>query len=339
MSFTPPCCPSEECPSRDRRCEFRFTTNGTYRRACDRRTVRRFRCLVCRIGFSEQTFRATYRQKLPHLNSLVAWELVSKVSLRQAARKLGVNRKSVVRRLPLLGSAAYASHKHLAPERDLEEVSGPFLLDELETYAESRRNNPLTVPVLIHRGSFFVVEADVGPLPRRGGKGRDERVPGELDDEERARRNAGSRVAVGFCCEALAEFTQGAAEVVVRTDEKRSYPGLLRKALGNRLVHLTTSSKLARNTRNPLFRINLTLAMMRDGVSRLVRRTWAASKRQWRLWQHLWVWFAYRNYVRGMTNEERHETPAMQLGITDRPVTFDELLQWRPPYVDQLLRL
>ena len=228
-------------------------------------------------------------------------------------------------------------HSKLAPMRSSDELTGGFLMDELETYAESRRNNPLTVPVVIHRDSFFVVSTEVGPLPRRGGKGRDERTPDPLDEEERAERNAGSRIAVGLCCEDLAEFTKGMKRVLVRTDEKRTYPRLLRKALGDGTLHYTTPSKCPRDTWNPLFRINLTLAMMRDGISRLVRRTWAASKRESRLWYHLWVWIAYRNYIRGMTNGQRHRTPAMQLGITTQPLTFDELMQWRAEYVSDLL--
>ena len=79
--------------------------------------------------------------------------------------------------------------------------------------------------------------------------------------------------------------------------------------------------------------------MMRDGVSRLVRRTWAASKRRERLLQHLWVWICYRNYVRGQTNARPRMTPAMAVGVLDRQLDFDDLFVWRAPYVERLLRL
>ena len=316
--------------------------NGKYKRQCDRRHVQRFICLVCERGFSTQTFHVSYRHKRPELNRLVAFELVSKCTLRQAARKLGCTKRSVTRRVPLLGDVARATHEYLSlrnPDaRDWPWEADFFLMDELETYAVSRRNDPLTVPVLIHRPSFFVVHTDVGPLPRRGGTGRDEAIPAELTEEERRFRNAGSRVAVGACCDRLAEFSP-VADVFVGTDRKRSYPKLLRDALGERVNHLKTPSDLPRGTRNPLFRINLTLAMMRDGISRLVRRTWAASKLPERLLQHLWVWVCYRNYVRGKTILTPYETPAMALNVLDKQVDFDELFVWRPPYVADLLRL
>ena len=79
--------------------------------------------------------------------------------------------------------------------------------------------------------------------------------------------------------------------------------------------------------------------MMRDGISRLVRRTWAASKCRERLEQHLWVWICYRNYIRGRTNETPDETPAMWAAVMDQPVDFDELFVWRAPYVADLSRL
>ena len=342
MSFEPPRCPNDDCPSHDIRCAFRYVRNGRFRRQCDRRFVQRFRCLVCERGFSTQTFHVSYRHKRPELNRLIAFELVSKCTLRQAARKLGCTKRSVTRRVPLLGDIARATHEYLSRRgrRFTEEPfrSDYFLMDELETYSISRRNDPLTVPVLIHHFSYFVVHTDVGPLPRRGGTGRDEAEPAPLTEEERRERNAGSRVAVGSCCRRLAEFAR-AQEVFVMTDQKRSYPKLLRDALGRRLEHLQTHSKQARNTRNPLFRINLTLAMMRDGISRLVRRTWAASKRRERLLQHLWVWVCYRNYVRGRLNRLPYETPAMAARVLDRQVDFDDLFVWRAPYVPDLLTL
>ena len=89
------------------------------------------------------------------------------------------------------------------------------------------------------------------------------------------------------------------------------------------------SSRAKRDRGNPLFPINHTLAMLRDGVSRLVRRSWAASKRRSKLELHLWIWACWRNYVRGITNKARHVTPAMAAGLERRPFRKDELLAWR----------
>ena len=69
--------------------------------------------------------------------------------------------------------------------------------------------------------------------------------------------------------------------------------------------------------------------MLRDGVSRLVRRTWAASKEGARLRLHLWIWACWRNYVCGITNRSPGVTPAMVAGVASRPLGKDELLGWR----------
>ena len=333
MPFEPPRCPASACPSHRHPRAWRYRRNGTYPRACDGRRVQRFVCRACGLHFSTQTFR----HKKPLLNLALFDLLVSKVTLRQAARVLRVNYKAVALRLPLLGEVAHALHDHLAPRRSPHGfVAGRFLLDELETYADSRRNNPLTVPVLIHAESFFVVHTEVGPLPRRGGRGRDEREPPEMDENERMERNRGSRAAVGACCERLARLAPEKGDVVVATDEKLGYPGLLRRALGERLVHEQTNSKEQRSWRNPLFRINLTLAMLRDGVSRLVRRTWAASKLEERLRDHLWIWIAWRNYVRGMTNACWGRTPAMRVGVCRRKLRAADIFRWRGAFVPAL---
>jgi len=49
---------------------------------------------------------------------------------------------------------------------------------------------------------------------------------------------------------------------------------------------------------DPLFSLNHTAAMIRDGVSRLVRKTWGNSKRMDRLEDHLFVYAHYHNTVR-----------------------------------------
>jgi hypothetical protein len=68
--------------------------------------------------------------------------------------------------------------------------------------------------------------------------------------------------------------------------------------------------------------------MFRDGVSRLVRRTWCQSKLRRNLAWHMWVWALYRNYVREWTNRARDTCSAKVLGIVTRRLASDELLEW-----------
>lgn len=331
MLFTPPCCPSATCSSRASP-TYRFQRRGTFTRQCDGRSVPRFTCSHCGKSFSTQTYRTDYRLKLPHLHLTLFRLFVSKVTLRQAARITGTRRKTVEHRLELLGEHCRAFQtRMLAPMRG--KLRGSYLLDELETFERDRRLGPLTVPVQIERKSFFVLDMRVATLPARG------RLSPALEAKKRClellhgRRKSGSNGAVRACFERLAELHDPEMKVQVLTDRKQSYASLLERVFGARLVHVRHPGKAPRDTHNPLFPINLSLALLRDGLSRLVRRTWAHAKRASRLEQHLWIWGCWRNYVRWRTNKTRERTPAMELGVTHRCWQPSELLRWNPRLV------
>ena len=328
MRFWPARCPYSRCPSRTAG-RFQATPWGTFHRKCDGRPAQRFRCRACRRTFSSQTFRLDYRLQRPYLH-LDLWALlISKVTHRQAARVLACTRKSVALRLDRLGTHCRAFHEALLANRPVGLHAGPFQLDELETYEHRRRLQPLTVPVLIHRKSYFVVHAEVAPLPSRGGLREQERRRKERLEEQFGKRRSGSRRAVESCLGSLATVLGKRSSEVVQSDFKATYPGCIERALGSSFGHEQTPSTLKRDRQNPLFPINHTLAQLRDGVSRLVRRTWAASKQEARLRHHLWIWICWRNYVRGITNEAPHTTPGMIVHATERQLGREEILRWR----------
>ena len=124
-------------------------------------------------------------------------------------------------------------------------------------------------------------------------------------------------------------MTAGSTIVRVQTDHKVTYAPILGRRFGGRLIHQGYSSKAKRDYKNRLFPINHTLAMMRDGISRLVRRSWAASKLRERLETHAWIWATWRNYVRGITNKAPRVTPAMALGVERERWSGRELCAWK----------
>jgi hypothetical protein len=206
-----------------------------------------------------------------------------------------------------------------------------FALDEQETFEHDRLKKPVTVPVLIEKQSYFVVDARAGAMAARGRKGRkskrDTVLLAEFPGLERRRSESRQEVKAAF--ERLREFAPKDGPVWVATDEKQSYATILHEIFGERLRHGTTPATRRRDPSNPLFRINHTLAMTRDGVSRLVRRTWAAAKlRQWLAGQ-LAIWICYRNYVRDRTNKDHRLTPAMALGVLTEQWSVPRLLEWR----------
>ncbi|MFN0241788.1 MAG: hypothetical protein ACKVWV_02765 [Planctomycetota bacterium] len=204
-----------------------------------------------------------------------------------------------------------------------------FLMDELETFEHSRRLQPLTVPILIERESGFVLHAESASLPCRGrlrARLRARKMQRELAF---GKRRSGSRVAVGNCLSVLEAFVPVGGPLQVCTDFKASYRAQLLRRFGDRVLHQRVSSKSRRDTHNPLFMINHTCALLRDGLSRLVRRNWGHSKRRAWLDRHLWIWIAYRNYLRGKVNATPTTTPAMRIGVASRQFTVAEFFATR----------
>ncbi len=331
MSFVPPYCPRAACPSHQPGRAFLWHRRGYYWRRCDGRRVQRFHCRSCKQSFSSQSFRLDFGLQLPYLHLRLFPLLASKVTMRQAAKICGVSRHTVSRRLLLLGNhCREAQRTRLMRAREKGAFGTTFQLDELETFEGDRRLCPITMPVLIDKHSYFVVHVECGTLPARGGLRPHDRKRRQEREKKYGKRRSQSREVVERSLRTLAAILPGDRAVEIQTDQKKTYVRLVRNAFPQRLVaHVRESSKKARNYTNVLFPINHTLAMMRDGVSRLVRRSWGASKRMSRLELHVWLWMAYRNYVRGVTSDESEETSAMSAGVVERRLGVAELLRWR----------
>ena len=335
MAFIPPCCPYPECPSHRDGQTFSFARKGVRHRLCDARRVQRFRCNCCQRYFSTQSFRLDRGLRKPWLDIEVARLLCAKTTLRKIAEILAVKRRTVERRLERYGPHAEAFHRwRLSRHRNrCGGLSGCMQLDELETFERDRRLCPLTVPVLIERKSLFLVGVAAASLPARGNLPEIARRRLEARQRRGGRRRGRSSVAVREVIELWHSYSDPATRVELQSDRKRSYPGILKRTFAGRsIVHQQFSSKAPRTPRNPLFPINFTNALLRDSISRLVRRNWAASKLRSRLVDHLWIFAAFRNYIRDRTRRERGRTAAMKLGIERAPWTWGEWLRWRAPF-------
>ena len=330
MAFQPAYCPCEN-PKCDATPGFQYQRRGTFRRLCDGRVVQRYYCKRCKRTFSQQTFRVDHHLRRPSLDYLVFLGLVSKVSQRQMTRKYHCGRGSVARRMQRYGEHCRAFHQTALRLRERSLAwEGHFQLDELETYETDRRLKPVTVPLLVHMPSRCVLHTAVGTLPpRKPLPPRKQKQLEQIEAEEGKKRKSESREKVSECFEVLKQITPGEGPVRVGTDEKPTYRAILKKTFGKRLEHRRTHSKEPRTIKNPLFLVNHTFAMLRDGLGRLVRRNWGATKEREKLGWHLWLYIGWRNYVRPITNKRPHETAAMVAGLAPRMLEPCELLQWR----------
>lgn len=322
MSFRPSFCPNRLCvfsrfphPGFARR-------HGSFHSRALGRVVSRFLCSGCGKSFSSSTFRFSYRQKKPHIDALLMRLICSGVSLRGCARLLGLNRKTVHRKLLRIARHSRRLHRALLARRGIE---GHFQLDELETF-ESNRFQPLSVPVLIEKHAYFVVSTAAAPMRRKGRMSPHQKRQRRDHEARHGRRPSRSDAAVSRCLASLARSARG--DVRLDSDRKPSYGRIGRRLLGERLRHATHDAEAPRNRLNPLFPINHTNAMLRYCLARLRRRSWCVTRRRVWLERALELYAAWFNYCRGITIRTR-TSPAQALGLANRRLSITEWLSWR----------
>ena len=324
-SFAPPRCPNPHCDHHAEPSGRFYLQKGCYQPSCRQEPVPRFRCKHCGRSFSRQTFRLDYRDRRPYDNELLFLLLASGIGLRQCGRVLRMNVRAVQEKKTKIAAAFALLHANLSPGLP---TGRTYLLDEEETY-EGASIRPLTMPVVIEKETWFVVATAVGTIRRGAVRGSTRRRLEEADQWRYGTREDQSDLRVREVLAALATKAP-AGRLVLRTDQKQSYARIAAAIFGQRLEHERTSSKRVRNHSNPLFPINVTMAMTRDNCGRLRRRSWLVTKKAERLQEHLQLFTIYRNYVRRRFNrDEEDNTPARGLGLLPRNLRPREVLAWR----------
>jgi transposase-like protein len=280
-------CPNPECPGTKP-----INRRGAFFRQRDKRHVTQYFCSSCGKAFSEATFEVTYRQQKPDINAELRTLLMSGVSGRRAAILLGVDRKTVARRIPFLAMVAEKAHRIRIPRAD----KRTFVhTDEMETF-EHTKCKPVSIPLVVDAWTREILDIDVAVMPAKGrlakiakakyGFRRDDRVPVMTRMMERLN--------------ALV-----AKDAVVRSDMCPRYGPIISKALPQ-VRHQTVRARrgcvvgygeLKATGKDPLFNLNHTAAMVRDNVKRMSRRTWCTTKRIDRLRDMLWIYVDYHNTV------------------------------------------
>jgi transposase-like protein len=327
--FEPPRCPNISCRyHRQPRVRF-FLRHGHYVPGCRHYPVQRFRCRACRRTFSRQTFRADFLHKKPYLNASFLHLVTACVGQRQCARALRVARRTIEHRFRWLAEHATHFQANRLRARRLE---GPFQLDEMETF-EGNRYQPVSIAVLIHRSSFFLVAAEVAPLRRKGRLSALQRQRQTAWEALYGRRPSQSTAAVRQVLQQLHFLTDLRSRVILDSDHKPLYGAVGRGLFGRRFVWRRHSASARRDHANPLFPINHTQARLRHFLSRLRRRTWCVSKKRECLRQHLAIATLWSNFCRGITNRT-HTTPAQAIGVASRPYRAEEVLGWRQDWAE-----
>lgn len=325
--FTPIRCPNPDCPRHHEAGDRFFWRNGRYRAECRSHWVACFKCKTCRKSFSRQTYRQDYRDKVPRANATILTLLCSGIGLRQTARVVGVHRNTVTRKFRKIGRQMGFLNANMRKTVDRDLVT--LLMDEFESYEGRRNTRPVTIPMVIEKESDFIVDCVSAPIRPRGTMTEKRKRAIARDERRFGVRKDRSKPALERVLSTAASLFRDTTQIEMRSDEKTTYPRLIRAAFADRpVIHLQTHSKLVRDTFNPLFPINHAEAMSRDLNGRLRRKSWLVSKKHERLNLQLELYMAHKNYVRPRYNTDR-KTPAQFLGVHDRRESPAQLLAWR----------
>jgi transposase-like protein len=319
----PPHCPNPACAFHQRPHGWRFQRDGFHARLAPPHRVQRYRCCHCRRRFSDQTFRQTYWLKRPGSYAPIAHGLLGGSCLRQLGRSLGLSPQTVLRHANRLGRQCALFHEQHRPQGEFTE---PLALDGFVSF-EYSQFHPTSYHLLTGSRSHFCHGFTVSEQRRSGRMTRrQKRQRREL--EERFGR-PDPRAVEKDVAELVRIVGARATKLVLHSDEHADYPTALKAVPHLAVEHHTTSSRVPRTPMNPLFPCNLVDLLIRHSGANHKRETIAFPKRrQMAIWR-LQLFVAWRNYVK-WTSERRHrETPAMSLGLTDRRIPLEEMLERR----------
>ena len=221
-------CP--KCQAHFRRSDFNqrdVVKFGSFYRVSDRKVVQRFFCKLCALHFSVATLFDCYLQKKRHLNQKISRILVAGVSMRECARILKINKKTVVRKMIHMGRRAQVKLEVLNQKRSRSKI---IEFDDLETF-EHTKCKPVSVSLAVEFKSRWILGYEVSAMPAKGllaakslkryGKRKDERPQSRAKLFKRIKNYI-------------------ATECLIKSDENPHYPRDIRRFFPQSTHHVYT---------------------------------------------------------------------------------------------------
>jgi hypothetical protein len=210
--------------------------------------------------------------------------------MRRSAKILGINPKTVARRV------SYFAKKAMAEAAASQATSRPcteIYLDELITF-EHTRCKPVAVCMAVSKDRK-ILALSVSSMPAIGKHLR------QVSLRKYGIRPNLRRKGFASCLEKIRPTVS--RDTVFMTDEEPSYASLIQKhypeqphrQFRSKRAVIAGQGELKDHSFDPLFAINHTFAMLRANLARLVRRTWATTKRMARLEEFLQIYAAFHN--------------------------------------------
>lgn len=212
------------------------------------------------------------------------------MSQRRTARDLGVNRKTVARRLRFLGAE---SLKLLAFSTAEGAKVTHMQFDDMETF-EHTKCKPLSITLAVEVPTRRILGFRVAKMPPKSSLAKlaRKKYGFRKDERKQARTSLLKELQPVLAPGALVESDQNPH---YPPDVKEHLPGCLHQTHPGKRGALTGQGELKKVGFDPLFSLNHTCAMFRANVCRLIRKTWCTTKDPARLIDHLAIYAVYHN--------------------------------------------
>ena len=274
--------------------ENHFSKRGYFYKKSTKTYIPRYICLSCRKSFSTRTLSATYNQKRPDLNPFIYKSLCSGVSLRQTARLLNCNYKTVY--LKFIWLAELAKAHHLNTKLFAQELQ----FDEMETI-EHTKLKPLSIALAVNE-NYQILGASVSTISAKGNLS-------EISIKKYGPRVSNSRDKLKELLTQIKSQMSGSVEVI-QSDKKPEYKGVVKSVFKSTKYiqhHAEMNKEKKREQKylatekhvfDPLFKVNHMCARFRDHIKRLTRRSWCTTKKQYHLELNIYLYIAFTNEYR-----------------------------------------
>lgn len=321
--FVPPHCPRSRCRYHHCATGWHWIRFGSYARHCAPQRIPRFRCGHCGVTFSSQTFATSYYLKRPELLEPLFHRLLAGSGYRQITREARCSHSTVMGQAARLGRHALLL---LAQQRPAGAVREPLVIDGFESFAYSQYH-PLQLHLVVGADSHFSYAFTLSRLRRKGRMThRQRRRRAALE----ARHGRPEPQAIELDMAAALRIAAPTAQpLTVRSDEHPAYPRALRRLAGHPIRHHCTPSVAARTSGNPLFPVNLMDLLLRHHSANHKREGIAFSKRHQAVIERAALLILWRNFAKRFSENHDRGTPAMRLGLVERPWSVKRLLAAR----------
>jgi len=242
------------------------------------------------------------------------------MAARQVARDLQVAPETINRHVARLGRHCMLFHNILLKEAP---PALDVVVDGFETF-EYSQYHPIHHHLAVEKGTDFFIHFTDSELRRKGRMTKAQKK-GRQERETRLGRPDPKSIENDMF-ELLDFVARELGKITVYSDDHPAYKRAIRR-LSVDVDHRITPGKAHRDRHNSLWEVNLLDLLIRHNNANHKRETIAWSKRRQASTERLAILLVWRNYIKGRREKVRGSpTPAMERGMLERPLVWEELL-------------